>query len=84
MEKKVISTAANTVVPALLALEHSGFAISVPSGPGQITAVRGDEKYAAHDAVSLLGLVKLVEVRSWNWRARDDEIEQTLSKYHLA
>jgi hypothetical protein len=37
----------------------------------------------AADPVSVLGLVKLVEARSWNWRASDDEIDATLGRYGL-
>ncbi len=78
---KKISAMGNTVVPALLALEELGFTIT--GAPDQCTAARGDEVYAADDPVTVLGLVKLVETRSWNWRASDADIENVLSRYRL-
>ena len=79
---KQIAIAGNTVVPGLLALERLGFEIAVdPSGP--VRATRGDESYIADDPVTVLGLVKLVEMRSWNWRADDSEITEVISRYKL-
>jgi len=81
MTKKKLIAAGNTVVPALLTLEQLGFTIT--GAPDQCIAARGDEVYAADDPVTVLGLVKLVETRSWNWRASDADVENILSKYHL-
>jgi hypothetical protein len=75
----------NTVVPALLALEQLGFQVTVQnSSVGQTTsAVRGEEKYFATDPVTVLGLIKLIELRTWQWGASDSEVEKTLHKYRL-
>jgi hypothetical protein len=80
-----ISAAGNTVVPAILALEDLGFAISVERVAGQqvIRAVRGDETYVADDPVAVLGLVKLVEARSSQWRAADSDVERVMTQYQL-
>jgi hypothetical protein len=32
-------------------------------------------------SVDILGLVKLIETRSWNWRASDEEIAAVLGKF---
>ncbi len=66
---KHIAAAGNTVVPALLALEALGFRVDI-TGDGErptCRATRGQEVYVADEPVSVLGLVKLVEVRGWNW-----------------
>ena len=76
-----IAHAGNTVVPALLALEALGYEISIQGD--LVTAAAPDGRFVAADPVSVLGLVKLVEARSWNWRASDDEIDATLGRYGL-
>jgi hypothetical protein len=83
---KRIGAMGNTVVPALLALEQLGFDVTVQnSSVGQNTvAVRGEEQYFAEDPVTVLGLIKLIELRTWQWGASDSELEKTLQKYRLA
>ena len=81
-----IAAAGNTVVPALLALEKLGFNVSVGrdgGGRDLFEATRGDESYLAEDPVSVLGLVKLIEMRSWEWRPSDLEIDEVLKRYDL-
>ncbi len=73
-----IATAGNVVVPALLALEELGFAVERRGG--LCRATRGDESYVAEDPISVLGLVKLIEVRTWE-KATDAQIEASLKKY---
>lgn len=74
-----IAAAANTVVPALLALESLGYTV-VEDG-SVVVATAGSERFAADDPVTVLGLVKLIETRSWNWRASDEEIAAVLGKF---
>jgi hypothetical protein len=62
MQRRIVQ-AENTVVPALQAVESLGFAIEVNGD--NIYARRGQEKYGAEDPVTLLGLIRLVELRSW-------------------
>jgi hypothetical protein len=83
---KGIAAAGNVVVPALLALEYLGFDVTVrDSSTGQtVVAVRGGEEYLAGDPIEVLGLIKLIEVRTWDWRAADPEIDSTIRKYRLA
>ncbi len=85
MPEKRIGAMGNTVVPALLALEQLGFEVSIQNGSvGQRTiAVRGEEEYFAEDPVTVLGLIKLIELRSWQWSANDSELEKTVQKYRL-
>ena len=77
----MIGAMGNTVIPALLALEQLGFEVTVQ---GQTTtAVRGEEKYFAGDPVTVLGLIKLIELRTWQWSASDSDVEKTLHRYRL-
>jgi hypothetical protein len=74
-----ISAAANTVVPALLALESLGYTVVVDGS--LFVATASNERFVADDPVTVLGLVKLIETRSWSWRASDDEIAATLDRF---
>lgn len=74
-----IAAAANTVVPALLALESLGYTVTVDGS--LVVATASNERFAADDPVTVLGLVKLIETRSWNWRASDEEITATIGKF---
>jgi hypothetical protein len=80
MQQRIVQ-AGNTVVPALLAIESLGFAVRMSGG---ITyARRGQEEYGAEDPVALLGLIRLVELRSWDWAASDSQIDDTLRRYDI-
>ena len=85
MANQKIAGGGNTLVPALLALSEQGFSVTVrTSAEGQtVVAARGHEEFVADDPVTVLGLIKLVEIRSWNWQASDEDIEATLDKYQL-
>jgi hypothetical protein len=71
--------AANTVVPALLALESLGYTVVVDGS--LVVATAGNERFVADDPVTVLGLVKLIETRSWSWMASDEEITTTLGRF---
>ncbi|MFF1816974.1 hypothetical protein ACFVWG_06745 [Kribbella sp. NPDC058245] len=75
-----IASAGNTVVPAVLALEAAGFRINELSG-GLLEAVSSEERYVAQDPVELLGLIKLIELRGWSWRATDAQIDEVLERF---
>lgn len=85
MANQKIAAAGNTVVPALLALSGLGFSVTVRTSPGgqTVVAARGHEEFVADDPVTVLGLIKLVEVRTWNWQATNEDVEATLDKYQL-
>jgi hypothetical protein len=74
-----IIQAGNTLVLAILLLEQLGFTLAITES--SCRATRGDEAYGANDPETVLGLVKLVEVRSWKWHPTDDEIEATIRRY---
>jgi hypothetical protein len=82
---KHIAAAANTLVPAVLSLEALGFQVELTEGESPLCrATRADESYLADDPVAVLGLVRLVELRSWDWGASDVDIRETLLRFGLA
>lgn len=72
--------AADTVIPAILALESNGFTVTQETG--LIVARAGSTRFAAGDPVAVLGLVKLAETRR-PWRADDEEIDDVLGRFSL-
>jgi len=68
-----ISSVANTMTPAYLAILSKGF--TVTAGGDLMVAEKGSHRFVAEEPVSLLGLIALVEVRGWEWQAHDDEID---------
>lgn len=75
-----LAQAANTVIPAILALEACGY--TVMQEDDSFVAELGESRFAADDPVALLGLVRLAEVRR-PWRASDIEIDEVMSRYRL-
>lgn len=73
-----IAQAGNTVVPAVLALEALGF--EVAKAGGIVRASKDGNEYLAEDPVAVLGLVKLIETRTWDWTASDSDIDGTLRR----
>lgn len=80
MDQRIVH-AANTLVPALLALESLGFAIEAVGS--NVYARRGQEEYQAEDPVALLGLIRLIELRTWDWSASDMQIDEMLRRYGM-
>lgn len=75
----------DTVIPALLALEQLGFEVTISNRSVRqtTTAIRGQEEYFADDPVTVLGLIKLIEVRTWQTSVSDIELEKVMQKYRL-
>ena len=80
MHQRIVH-AGNTVVPALLAVESLGFAVEAVDT--KVYARRGQEEYEAEDPVALFGLIRLIELRSWDWAASDAQIDDTLRHYGM-
>jgi hypothetical protein len=75
-----LAAAANTVVPAILALESQGYSVSQEAD--RFVAKAGHARFSAEDPVTLLGLVKLAETRR-PWRASDTEFDDVLGRFSL-
>ena len=76
-----IGAAANTIVPVILELEKAGFVISATEDGEILSATRGEDVYVAQEPEAILGLVKLVELRGWNWKATDAEIDDARARH---
>jgi hypothetical protein len=85
--KPTLANAANTLVPAYLALLQRG--LSVSRDPSLVTDSREhywiaedtDVRFVAEDLVALLGLVALYETRVPSWQASDEEIDRFLAQF---
>ena len=75
-----LTHAGDTLVPAILALESSGY--TVTQDGTRLVATTRNARFCAEDPVSLLGLVRLAELRR-PWRATDAEIDATLDRFDL-
>lgn len=88
--KSTLAAAANTLIPAYLALLQRG--LSVSRHPSLVTeseeeywvAENADCRFIAEDPLMLLGLVALRETRGADWKASDEEIERFLAEFGLS
>ena len=85
MPNKRIGATGHTVIPALLALEQLGFEVTISNSSVRqtTTAIRGEEEYFADDPVTVLGLIKLIEVRTWQTSVSDTKLEKVMQEYRL-
>ena len=72
--------AANTLVPAILSLEATGYRV-VQEG-SRFVATAPNARVSAEDPVALLGLARLAETRR-PWSATDPEIDEVLGRFAL-
>jgi hypothetical protein len=82
---KTITPAGDTVVPAILALEALGYRVRIErtADGDRCQAIRDDEVYVATDPIEVLGLVKLIEVRGWDWASSDDDLDAAFRRHPL-
>ena len=80
-----IAAAGNVVVPAVLALESQGFAVTCNRGESRETwtASRGDLQASGEDPVQVLGLVALLLSRGESWPASDGDIADVTRRFAL-
>lgn len=73
-----ISSAANTLAPAWLAIRQRGYDVQMLSGnETDLCIARKDGlQFVAEDTVLLLGLIAMYETRGENWKATDAEIDE--------
>ena len=81
-----ISNAGNTLVPAYLALQSKGYQVWWERGDSapddEIWFAKGPlGDFSACDAVELLGLVTMPEMRGPAWQATDAQIDEFMAKY---
>ena len=83
---KTLHAAGNTIVPAICALEDLGFVVTfeVVADDHVCRVERNGEQFVGPDPVTVLGLVKLVELRGQDgWQCSDAEVESVLARYRL-
>ena len=76
-----LSATGNVAVPAIKLIEDLGFQLTFKNGT--FTAQKGMDIFRADDPITLLGLIKLIEVRGENWHVTDIEIERIGRDYKL-
>ena len=81
-----LAAAGNVEVPAILLLEERGYVLTVTRGKSieTWTATRGDTELVGDGPIELLGLATLAEARGTAWKATDEEVEATLTRFRLA
>jgi hypothetical protein len=80
-----ITAAANTEIPAYLALLQEGCKVVRQSlgESGELwTAVKGDLRVSAESPVMMLGLFQMRKQRGRNWQAADSEIEAFMRRFY--
>jgi hypothetical protein len=83
-----IANAANTLIPAYLALQSKGYRVwweRDGSTPDDETwfAEGPLGSFIADDTLQLLGLVTMREIRGESWYASDDQIDEFMAKYDV-
>jgi len=82
--KEFISSAANTLVPALLVLRAKGFQVHRSKVVGQEeewAAETSEVKFIAEDVATLPGLQTMHENRRPNWKATDAEMDAFFKEF---
>ncbi len=75
----IVAAAGNTLAPALAILLEIGFAVTRGSDGSSYRAQDNGHLFIADDPLTLLGLVKLYEMRGENWQPSDTDITAFLS-----
>ncbi len=81
-----IASAANTLVPAYLAILSKGYSIQKSNSPGTEETWRAKKDGAeliAEDPLVVLGLIAMYESRGINWAATDEQIEEFQKEFGL-
>lgn len=84
--KPTLADAANTVIPAYLALLQRGLSVSRESASSDAAeaywiAEDAARRFVAEDPLALLGLVALYETRGPEWQASDEQIDCFLAEF---
>ena len=84
---KQIANAANTLIPAFLALQSKGYRVwwaRSDNAPDAATwyAEGPLGRFVADNSVELLGLVAMRELRGSNWKANDQQIDDFMRVYN--
>ncbi len=75
-----LESAGNTVIPAILVIRQMGYTFTYDKENSHCLASKDGNTFGAEDALSVLGLIKLFEMKGENWRASNDEIDKILKE----
>jgi hypothetical protein len=78
-----ITDCGNTEVPAYLALQQRGYAVTCSEDGRYWTATSGHCVFSADNPVSLLGIAAMYETRGEEWKASDEEIECFIEQFDV-
>lgn len=74
-----LTAAGNTLAPALSILRKLGYTVTrEKSGERHYLAENATCIFSAEDLLSLLGLIRMYEVRSADWQPTDEEVHRLL------
>lgn len=77
-DKPIIATGGSTLAPALAALRASGYDVSRDLS-GLLLAEGALGRFVAEDPVSLLGLIRMREIRGEAWKSNQEEVDALLT-----
>lgn len=78
-----LTATGNTLAPALSVLRKLGYTVTRDtSGERQYFAENATCMFSADDPLSLLGLVRIYEVRGADWQPIDEEVHRLLLLEH--
>ncbi len=75
--------AGNTVAPAIQTLRSLGYKVTLSNGTPLLIAEKDGNLFVADDPVTVLGLIKMHEIRGDNWQASDEELEEVRREFRL-
>ena len=78
-----ITDCGNTEVPAYLALQQRGYAVTWSEDGGYWIATSDNCVFSADNPVSLLGIAALYEIRGQEWKASDEEIDGFIEQFDV-
>ncbi len=79
----LLFAAGNTVAPAIQTLKSLGYKVTLSDGLQLLTAEKGGNSFVADDPVTVLGLIKMHEVRGADWQVPDEELEAIRQEFRL-
>jgi hypothetical protein len=77
-EKMHVEAAGDTVIPAILLIRQMGYTITYDKENGHCLASKDGNSFGADDPLTVLGLIKLFEMKGENWKVSDNEIDEVL------
>ncbi len=78
-----LASAGNVIIPAIKIIEELGYELRVEKADQLFIAENGKNTFIGEDPITILGLIKIYEVKGESWQMQDAEIENIGRKYNL-